>query len=59
MSDICVEPKRSEQVGQLIWLNPWSSRQRFKFTSEIRSSEELHMQLETNRSIEDCVFVDV
>ena len=39
--------------GQLVSANP------FEFTSEIRSYKELRMQLKTNRSIEDCVFVDV
>ena len=49
MSNICVEPKRSKQVWQLVLSNFLSSR----------TSKELLMHLETNKSIKDCVFVDL
>ena len=66
-----VEPKRLEQVGQLVLTNPFdftseirSSKELrgqlvsypLESTSEIKSCEELSMQLKTNRIVKDCVL---
>ena len=39
--------------------NELGSSNPFEFKSEIRSSEELRMQLETNKSIKYCVLLDI